>query len=100
MVEELLKELTMDVPVRQEDQSLGGLTFVITGSLNIFDNRDAMKTAIEDRGGKVAGSVSTKTDYLINNDLLSGSSKNKTAKELNVPIISEQDFINQFMTGE
>lgn len=100
MVESLLEELTMDVPVNREVQTLAGMTFVITGSLDVFENRDAMKTLIEDKGGKVAGSVSAKTDYLINNDLLSASSKNKAAKELHVPIISEQDFIDRFMTGE
>ena len=72
---------------------VAGKTFVITGSLNHFDNRDALKELIEDHGGKVSGSVSKKTAYLINNDLTSTSGKNKKAKELNIPIISEDDFL-------
>ena len=69
------------------------MTFVITGSLNNFSNRDELKLLIEKRGGKVAGSVSSKTNYLINNDKMSNSSKNKKAKELGVAIISEEDFL-------
>ncbi len=75
------------------EQDLSGMTFVITGSLNTFANRDELKKLIEDRGGKVSGSVSSKTSYLINNDTTSGSSKNKKAKELGVPIISEEEFL-------
>lgn len=67
--------------------------FVITGSLNKYENRDALKLVIENLGGKVTGSVSSKTDYLINNDSLSSSSKNKKAKELSVKIITEEEFI-------
>lgn len=89
----LLAELTIEKTVISEKQDLAGKTFVITGSLNHFENRDALKKIIEDRGGKVAGSVSAKTHYLINNDVLSSSSKNKKAKELGVPIISEDDFL-------
>lgn len=96
----LLAQVHLEAPAIREAQTLVNLTFVVTGSLEQFENRDAIKEAIEARGGKVAGSVSTKTSFLINNDTLSGSSKNKTAKELGVPIISEQDFINRFMTGE
>jgi DNA ligase (NAD+) len=96
----LLAQVHLDAPVVREAQTLANVTFVVTGSLEQFENRDAIKETIEARGGKVAGSVSTKTSFLINNDTLSGSSKNKTAKELGVPIISEQDFINRFMTGE
>lgn len=96
----LLAEVHLEAPTLSQAQTLAGLTFVITGSLLNFENRDALKETIENKGGKVAGSVSSKTSYLINNDTLSGSSKNKTAKELRVPIISEQDFIEQFMTGE
>lgn len=73
--------------------SLNDLTFVITGSVNHFPNRDAMKDFIISHGGKVAGSVSSKTNYLINNDVTSTSGKNKKAKELNIPIISEDDFL-------
>lgn len=71
-----------------------GLTFVITGNVEKFENRNAVKEYIESFGGKVAGSVSAKTNYLINNDTASGSSKNKKAKELGIPIISEEDFLN------
>ena len=99
-VDDLLAEVRLEAPVVRETQNLASLTFVITGSLEQFENRDALKEVIEARGGKVSGSVSAKTSFLINNDTLSGSSKNKTAKELGVPILSEQDFIKQFVTGE
>ena len=74
------------------EQTLSGMIFVITGSLNTFTNRDELKNLIESMGGKVTNSVSAKTSYLINNDITSGSSKNKKAKSLNVPIITEEDF--------
>ena len=70
-----------------------GKTFVITGDLQHFHNRREAQDLIERLGGKAAGSVSAKTSYLINNDILSSSSKNKMAKEHNVPIISEEEFI-------
>ena len=70
-----------------------GMTFVITGNVEHFDNRNALKDFIESEGGKVSGSVSAKTTYLINNDTASGSTKNKKAKELGIPIISEEDFL-------
>ncbi|MBE5951890.1 MAG: NAD-dependent DNA ligase LigA [Lachnospiraceae bacterium] len=70
-----------------------GKTFVITGSVLQFKNRNELKAFIEERGGKVAGSVSRNTDYLINNDNMSSSSKNKTAKELGIPIITEEEFL-------
>lgn len=73
--------------------NLSGLTFVITGSLNHFVNRDEAKEKIEAAGGKVSGSISAKTSYLVNNDMTSMSSKNKKAKELNIPIISEKELI-------
>ena len=72
------------------------MTFVVTGSLTQFENRNALKAYIEDLGGKVTGSVSAKTNYLINNDIESSSSKNKKAKQLNIPIITEDMFIEQF----
>lgn len=75
------------------NNSLDGKVFVITGSLNTFDNRDAAKDMIESCGGKVVGSVSKKTDYLVNNDILSTSGKNKKAKELNIPIITEEELL-------
>lgn len=78
---------------RNTNGSLKGLTFVITGSLNHYANRDELKSEIESYGGKVSGSISSKTSYLINNDVNSTSSKNSKAKSLNIPIISEEDFI-------
>lgn len=78
---------------RHTNDSLKGLTFVITGSLNHYANRDELKSEIESYGGKVSGSISSKTSYLINNDVNSSSSKNSKAKSLNIPIISEKDFI-------
>lgn len=78
---------------RNTNGSLKGLTFVITGSLNHYANRNELKSEIESYGGKVSGSISSKTSYLINNDVNSTSSKNSKAKSLNIPIISEEDFI-------
>lgn len=98
MVERLLAELDI-----QEDridaatQTLTGQIVVITGSLELYDNRNALKDAIEAKGGKVTGSVTAKTNWLINNDITSTSSKNKKAKELGVPIVTEQEFVEQFL---
>lgn len=78
------------------ENTLDGLSLVITGKLNHFKNRDELKAVIEARGGKVAGSISGKTSYLINNDVNSSSSKNMSAKKLGVPIISEDAFIEMF----
>ncbi|MBR1815463.1 MAG: NAD-dependent DNA ligase LigA [Lachnospiraceae bacterium] len=89
----ILDEVNIIEEVNDKEQDLEGKTFVITGSLESFANRDELKKLIEDRGGKVAGSVSSKTDYLINNDVTSNSSKNKKAKDLGIPIISEEDFL-------
>lgn len=94
----VIGELMKYISLAEEEESdtpqdLEGRTFVITGSLNTFTNRDEMKAAIEARGGKVAGSVSRKTDYLVNNDINSSSSKNKKAKELGIPIITELEFL-------
>lgn len=77
-----------------------GKTFCITGSVNHYKNRNELKAVIEERGGKVTGSVTSKTDYLINNDTTSNSSKNRKAKELNIPIISEEDFIEMLEGGK
>ena len=71
---------------------LAGMTFVVTGNVHIYKNRDELKKTIEALGGKVAGSVSKNTTYLINNDTESTSSKNIKAKQLGVKIISEEDF--------
>ena len=76
--------------------SCAGLTFVITGDVHRFANRNELKALIESKGGKVTGSVSKSTNYLINNDVTSTSGKNKKAKELNIPVISEDDFIARF----
>ena len=81
--------LIVSYPEKKEHQPFAGLTFVITGTLNTFDNRNHCKDMIESLGGKVAGSVSKNTSYLVNNDITSQSSKNKKAKELSVPIIEE-----------
>ena len=78
------------------DSKLQDQVFVITGKLSHFKNRDAIKDKIESLGGKVSGSVSKNTHYLINNDVNSTSSKNQTAKSLNIPILSEADFIQTF----
>ena len=92
--ERLLSELRIvKTEENEEEQIFLGKTFVITGSVEHFNNRNEVKELIETKGGKVAGSVSGKTDYLINNDLNSTSGKNKKAKELGVPIISEEMFL-------
>ena len=95
IVDNLMKELTIEeAPAEAEaDGIFEGKTFVITGSVEHFKNRKEVQELIEARGGKVTGSVTAKTDYLLNNDTLSASSKNKKAKELEIPIISEEDFI-------
>ena len=93
-LESLLPELNLVKEESSLPQDLAGKTFVITGSLESYPNRDALKKEIEDRGGKVAGSVSAKTSYLINNDITSTSGKNKKAKELGIPIITEKDFVD------
>ena len=92
-LEHLLTYLTFEEMKIETGNPLSGKQFVITGSVNQFENRSAMKEFIEKRGGKVTGSVSKKTDYLINNDTESSSSKNKKAKELGIPILSEEDFL-------
>lgn len=73
-----------------------GLTFVITGDVHHFKNRDAFKAYVESAGGKVTGSVTSKTNYLVNNDAESTSSKNRKAKELGIPIITEDEFVEKF----
>ncbi len=98
-LDHLLSHLNIQKPEEnQKDQIFTGVNFVITGSVEHFSNRNAVKNEIEKRGGKVTGSVTSKTNYLINNDTTSASSKNKKAKELGIPIISEEDFI-QMMNG-
>ena len=98
-LEALLYELDIEKPEENENSSvLDGKTFVITGSVFLFANRSELKNYIEERGGKVTGSVTKKTDYLINNDKESTSSKNKKARELNIPLLSEKDFLE--LAGE
>ena len=92
VVEDLLKEVSIKKIKKSGNLKLAGMTFVITGSLNSYENRDALVKVIEDNGGKSASSVSKNTTYLINNDVTSNSTKNKKAKELGVQIISEDDF--------
>ncbi len=96
-MDRLMSELQVEVPeTKAGSQTLEGLVFVITGSLNHFENRNALKDLIESRGGKVTGSVTAKTTCLINNDVASSSSKNKKAKELGVTILSEDDFLAEY----
>lgn len=90
---ELMQELKIQEEPRNEEQQFAGMNFVITGSVNHFANRNEVKELIEQRGGKVTGSVTGKTNYLINNDVNSTSSKNKKAREMKVPIISEEEFM-------
>ena len=92
IVDDLLKEIKIKKTIKTGDLKLKGMTFVITGSLNNYENRDALIKVIEDNGGKSATSVSKNTTYLINNDTTSNSTKNKKAKELGVKIISEEEF--------
>ncbi len=97
-LENLLREIEIAVEkVDEETQTLTGLSFVITGSLNHYANRNELKELIEQKGGKVAGSVSAKTTGLINNDVTSNSSKNKKAKELGVRILSEEEFMEEYL---
>lgn len=99
-VKRLLKELK--IPKEEEiveEQIFAGMNFVITGSVEHFANRNEVKAVIERKGGKVTGSVTSKTNYLINNDIESTSSKNKKARELGVPIISEETFL-KMVEGE
>ena len=95
----IVAEVRLDETVEETADFFSGMTFVITGSLNHYDNRDALKAAIEQAGGKVAGSVSKKTSYLVNNDVNSTSGKNKKAKELGVPIIDEETIKTWIETG-
>ena len=96
-IQNLMAELHVEVPVVDEaSQNMTGLSFVITGSLNHFENRNELKDLIEARGGKVTGSVTGKTTALINNDVASTSSKNKKAKELGIPIMAEEDFLREY----
>ena len=81
---------------QNNENSLEGLTFVITGKLKFFKNRDMLKELIENLGGVVSSSVTSKTDYLINNDVMSNTAKNVAAQRLNKPIVTEEEFLNLF----
>lgn len=100
-LDDLLKELDIQVDRTDEAlQTLDGKVFVITGSLEKFANRNELKNLIESKGGKVTGSVTSRTTCLINNDTMSSSSKNKKAKELGIEILSEQDFLEKYINDE
>ena len=99
MLNNLLSEVSVTQPQSQPaGNSCEGLTFVITGDVHHFKNRNELKAYIESQGGKVTGSVSKSTSFLINNDIESTSGKNKKAQQLQIPIISEDDFIERFGT--
>lgn len=103
IAEDIYAQVKIEKKAQQEtgaNSGIEGKTFVVTGSLSHFKNRDELKELIAEFGGKVAGSVSKKTDYLINNDITSGSSKNKAAKENGVPIITEEQFIKDILKDE
>ena len=97
-LETLLKEVTIEKTAGKPDAGgkCAGLTFVITGEVHHYKNRDEFKAYVEASGGKVTGSVTSKTSYLVNNDTASASSKNRKAKELGIPIISEEEFVSRF----
>lgn len=92
-LDQLKKEIILPEPTVRKDGVLTGKSFVITGSLNHFDNRDSLVEYIENNGGKVVKAISNNVSFLINNDITSTSTKNKKAKELNIPIISEEELI-------
>ena len=92
IIDNLLKEIKLKKNDKKAENKLEGLTFVITGNLTQYENRNELVKVIEDMGGKVVNSVSNKTSYLINNDINSNSTKNKTAKQLNIKIITEEQF--------
>ena len=98
----MLHRLLDEVSISQQQSSptgnsCEGLTFVITGDVHHYSNRNALKAYIESQGGRVAGSVSGATSFLINNDVTSTSGKNQKAQQLGIPIISEDEFIERFM---
>ncbi len=100
-MKKLLEKLEIEqIEVDESALTLKGMVFVVTGSLMHFDSRSALKELIESKGGKVTGSVTGKTTCLINNDSASGSSKNKKAKELEVPIVTEEEFMKQYLDME
>ncbi|MBR6771404.1 MAG: NAD-dependent DNA ligase LigA [Lachnospiraceae bacterium] len=99
-LERLLQEVEWEKEQQEGSSQLSGMSFVVTGSLTHYANRNVLKEEIEKRGGKVTGSVTSKTKCLINNEIESASSKNKKAKELQVPILTEEQFIEQYLGGD
>ena len=96
----LIDEFTFCSSIKtNKEKTLANKTFVITGSLNHYKNRDELISVIEGLGGKVSGSVSIKTSYLINNDIASTSGKNKKAHDLGIPIINEEEFIKMIQSS-
>ena len=94
-----MPELHIEVEqAAEEELTLQDMVIVITGSLQFYENRNALKEEIEKRGGKVTGSVSSKTNILINNDTASSSSKNKKAREIGIPIVSEETFREEYLS--
>ena len=98
MLDHLLTHLEIEQVLIGDVQVFAGMNFVITGSVHHFANRAEVKELIESKGGKVTGSVTSKTNYLINNDTTSNSSKNKKARELGIPVISEEEFMAMYET--
>ena len=96
MLNALVGELDFEAAAAEAGNALAGKTFVITGAVHDYKNRDEFKASVEARGGKVSGSVSKNTSFLVNNDITSTSGKNAKAKELGIPIISEDEFIAKF----
>ena len=94
----LLKEVTIEQVSlsASEDGKCKGFTFVITGDVHHYKNRDEFKAYVEAAGGKVTGSVTSKTNYLVNNDAASTSSKNRKAAQLGIPVITEDEFVERF----
>lgn len=98
IINSILPHLNFSLPIKKEDETLKDLTFVITGNVEKFKNRNELQLIIESKNGKVTNSVTKNTSYLINSDVNSTSSKNKSAIKLNIPIITENDFIQMFIT--
>ena len=97
LVADLLGQVTLTMPATAPTTgACAGLTFVITGDVHHYANRNAFKAYVESAGGKVAGSVSGATNFLVNNDAASTSSKNRKARELGIPVITEDEFVARF----
>ena len=99
-IDNLIKELTIVQQTNKQGTICKDITFVITGDVHHYKNRTELKKYIESQGGKVTGSISKSTNYLINNDFNSKSTKNIKAHQLNIPIITEEQFIEKFSLEE